>query len=74
VDVPVVESLNNRDNVDGINTTRSSTGKDGDKGMLLQVERTRVHGERPVGERESKSFGWKCSGHEFPKRERNNLC
>jgi len=73
VDAPVVESLDNSDNVDGINTTRSSTGEDGDECMLLQSERARVQGERPLGERKNICFGRKCSGHEFAKWERNNL-
>ena len=70
----MIESPNNGDNADGINTTSSSTGKDGDECMLLQIEGARVQRERPLGEWKNKYFGGKCSGHEFAKWERNNLC
>lgn len=74
MDIPVVESLNNSDNVDGINTTRSSAGKDGDECMFLDIEGARVQGERPLGQRYTYWFGGKCCCHEFPNWERHNLC
>ena len=48
MDLPVVEGLNNGNDVDCVVSAGPGVGEDGDEDVLLEVERPRVQRERPA--------------------------
>ncbi|RHN47897.1 hypothetical protein MtrunA17_Chr7g0257951 [Medicago truncatula] len=73
MDASVIESFNNCDYVDCINTTRSRASKDGNQHMFFQREWPRVQRKRPCCKRYLNWFCGKCCSHKFPKWQGNNL-
>lgn len=47
-DMLLIEHLNNGNNMNGVDTSSSRVGKDGDKNMFFDIERSRIQGEFPA--------------------------
>ena len=73
MEFPAVESLNNGNNVNSINTAGATTSKDGNKNMFLQRERPRIQSKRPIQHRNFKNPGRQSGRHQLSKRQRHNL-
>lgn len=66
VDFPMIERLDDGDDVDRINTGDGRVCKDGDEAVLLYVEGPRIHGEGPFGAGNPHCLRREGGGHELP--------
>ena len=69
----MVKGPHDGDNAHCVDTASTGVSKDGDQHVLLEVERPRIHGERPVGERDLDRRGGQDGGHGSADGERQYL-